>query len=199
MMKKVGLILSLAMASVTFSPLVMSEQEWRDVRHDRDDRYYDDDGGYNGGDHYDYAKVTDVDPIYETVRVSAPRRECRDEPVYTRGGNHNSYTGTIVGGIVGGVIGNQFGHGRGRDVATIAGTILGGSVGRDVSRNHHGYSDRYAGTREVCRSIDHAYDEQRIVGYHVAYRYKGQTYHTRTNNDPGDKLRIRVSVSPYDD
>ena len=39
-------------------------------------------------------------------------------------------------------------------------------------------------------------EEERIVGYDVRYRYDDATYTTRTLQEPGETLRIRVSVSP---
>ena len=79
---------------------------------------------------YDKAKVVSVDPIYETVQVTFPEKQCWKERVRHQGrGHEGSYTPVIAGAIVGGVVGNQFGGGRGRDALTVAGALLGASVG----------------------------------------------------------------------
>ncbi len=154
------------------------------------------DGPYEAGGFLDYAKVERVEPLSHVVRVATPRRECWTEevPVYRSG--YRSATPLILGGIVGGVVGNTVGQGRGRDVATVAGALLGGSVGRDVAqRNGSTYA---AGTevRERCRVVDDYRDEERIDGYRVTYRYQGEQYVTHLDHDPGERLRIQVSVAP---
>jgi len=41
-------------------------------------------------------------------------------------------------------------------------------------------------------------EQRRIMGYDVEYRYRGEVYLSRLNYDPGERLRVRVSVSPAD-
>jgi len=148
--------------------------------------------------HYDYAPVTDVQPIMESVEVSQPRRECRVERVAHKvpvnSGHsgrshrtHRSYTPEIVGAVIGGAVGRKVGRGRGQDVATVLGAVLGGSIGRDVNkrgsyRHNGGHATRYE-TRyedvETCRTVDNYHTEERVVGYKVQYRYDGKQYWTQ--------------------
>ena len=200
-MKKTGLVLGVALMSLTLAPAAFATNKAYTKGYGGNDYYeYDDDGhdGYSGArynrDRYDYAHVIDAQPIYETVRINSPQRECYDEPVRYRSGN-DSYTGIIAGGIIGGVLGNQVGHGRGKDIATIAGTVLGGSVGRDLTRNNYGYQDY----QQRCETVDHYYDERRPAGYHVTYRYHGRIYETQTDYCPGKKIRIQVPSRYNDD
>jgi uncharacterized protein YcfJ len=149
--------------------------------------------------YYDKARVLSADPIYTTVSVSTPRRECRQVPVerYGRGhgGKHyKSATPIILGGVVGAAIGNQFGHGTGKTVGTIAGGILGGSVANGHRGRGHGHGHQKTVTQ--CETIDEYHDEERIDGYRVKYRYNGRVYHTRTETDPGKRMRVQVSVAP---
>ncbi|GAB4291939.1 MAG: hypothetical protein Kow0083_04990 [Methylophaga sp.] len=137
-------------------------------------------------------RVTHVEPIYRTVTVSQPERECRDEPRH-RDYRQQSYTRTIAGGIIGGVIGNQFGDGNGRTVMTIAGTLLGGSVGRDMDT---AYQNVDVGTESRCRIVEHHYREQRIDAYEVSYRYRGKTYTTIMDHHPGKFIPVDVYVEP---
>lgn len=147
-------------------------------------------------EHFDYAKVVSAEPIVRQVRVSIPREECWEEevPVYHSG--YRSATPMILGGIIGGVVGNTVGKGRGRDAATVAGTILGGSVGRDVGHDRQ-RPDGYSIAQETrCRQVVDYRDEERIEGYWVTYRYQGEDYVTRMQSEPGNRIRVRVSVQP---
>ena len=86
----------------------------------------------SGDTYYDKAKVISAAPIYKTISVSTPRRECRQVPVTSyRGGygsNHyKSATPIILGSVAGAAVGHQFGHGNDRTVGAIAGGVLGGA------------------------------------------------------------------------
>ena len=153
-------------------------------RHGHDRHHYD-----------DYATVLRVKPIYETVDIRIPEERCWDEEVsYSRHSHDGSYTKPLVGAILGGVVGNQFGNKSGKTALTVAGSLLGASIGRDLRSDHQpGYSYR---TETHCETVDRYETREEIVGYRVKYRYKGRVYHTRMDHDPGDTLRVGVSVKP---
>ena len=44
--------------------------------------------------------------------------------------------------------------------------------------------------------VDVERDERRLVGYDVEYQYKGERFMSRLDQDPGNRLRVRVSVVP---
>ena len=139
-----------------------------------------------------YADVLRSSPVYETFRSNEPREECYDERVERRGGDGTG--GAVLGAIIGGALGNQVGKGDGRKAATVAGAVIGGAIGHDQATR----GDRYAGVETRCRIVDEVREERRLVGYDVEYRYRGEVYLSRLDYDPGDKLRVRVSVSPAD-
>jgi uncharacterized protein YcfJ len=148
---------------------------------------------------YGYADVLRVDPVYETVRYSEPREECYDERVTTRErGGGDPTGGTVLGAIIGGVVGNQVGSGNGRKAATVAGAIAGGAIGRNADRNNGGPDRIYEGTERRCRVVDVEREDRRVAGYDVEYRFKGDVFMSRLDYDPGNKLRVRVAVSPAD-
>lgn len=154
-------------------------------------------GGHQGDRHRyrDYAKVLDVTPIYQTVEVSTPRRECWDEEVVHGRPGRRSATPVIVGTIIGGVIGNQIGDGRGKKLATVAGSLLGASIGSDkahANARHHTYTS----VEQRCRVSTDYYTEERISGYHVKYRYHGRVYETRMDHEPGKRIPVAVAVTP---
>jgi len=142
------------------------------------------------------ARVTHVEPLYTTVRVSVPQRECYERPQHrTEYRQRESYTSTIAGGLIGGVIGNQFGKGSGNTAMTIAGTLLGGSIGRDAG----GYSSQINSDYdrgEECHITERVHEEQRLDAYLVTYHYRGQTYSTEMDHYPGKRIPVNVSVEP---
>ena len=144
--------------------------------------------------HFAYADVLRVDPIYDYVRASRPDRECYDDRVTHREDSRGNNTGaTVLGAIIGGALGNQVGKGDGRKAATIAGAVAGGAIGNHAAR---GDDRTYTETERHCRDVESSYEERRIVGYDVEYRYRGETYMSRLGYDPGERLRVRVSVTP---
>jgi uncharacterized protein YcfJ len=154
---------------------------------------------YGPGGDFDYAEVVRVDPIRRQVRVSEPVRECWEETRYDSEGpfSYNHVGGTLLGGAIGTVVGNQIGRGRGKDVARVAGALIGGAIGHNVSvdrqRQLHGVGGRVV---ERCDVRYRDRFEERIEGYDVTYEYAGREYLTRLPYDPGDRLRVRVDVTP---
>ncbi|MEJ2609926.1 MAG: glycine zipper 2TM domain-containing protein [Candidatus Thiodiazotropha sp.] len=154
-----------------------------------------------GRDHYrDTARVIDVEPVYRTVEISEPERNCWDEEVSRYRQNEKDYTPTVLGGIIGGVVAHSVsrGRGRGRDAATLAGTLLGGAIGHDLSRERRGghYTTSY---ERRCEVTHHTRNEERLMGYDVTYRYKGRVFTTFTKEHPGDRIPVKVDVRPeYD-
>ncbi len=159
---------------------------------------------YKHGYSYDYdrhayfakAKVVDVEPIYTTVRVSVPHEECYTEevrrPVYHR----HSDGAAVVGGIIGGILGNKIGHGE--KGATIAGTLVGAAIAKNANR-HRDYYEEQVSYEDRCLTRVSYRTEERIDGYHVTYKYKGEEFTTRMDEHPGKYVRIRVRVSPVVD
>ena len=80
-------------------------------------------------------------------------------------------------------------------MGAVVGAVLGATVGHAVY-SRRGASTEHRGIEEVCEVYHDYQEEERIVGYDVRYRYDDAIYTTRTLQDPGETLRIRVSVSP---
>lgn len=59
-------------------------------------------------------------------------------------------------------------------------------------------STGHAGTIP-CRPLDTSDPQQQIVAYDVEYRYRGDVYVSRLPFDPGERMRVRVTVAPAAD
>lgn len=145
----------------------------------------------------DTAKVTHVEPIYRTLEISRPERQCWDEEVEHYHAGNKTYTGTVLGGIIGGVVANKVSrsHGRGNDVATVAGALLGSAIGHDISRQKRGGYYTTSVERRCEVTHETTYEEQ-LVGYDVTYRYQGRLFTTRTKEHPGKRIPVTVDVRP---
>ena len=155
-----------------------------------------DERAYAGSQIYAYGKVLDVKPIYREIRVSTPRKECWDEPVkVSRPQRNDRAAGTLVGALIGGAIGHQIGKGRGNKAATALGTVIGAQMGHDANRGYDSY-DSYTRYQEVCEVTERVNYQQVVDGYRVTYRYKGQQFRTRMPYDPGEKIKLKLSVEP---
>jgi uncharacterized protein YcfJ len=173
-----------------------------DDRYDRDDdSRYDDryDDRHDGA--YDYAKVIDVQPLISRVRVSTPQQECWDETRYDQGGygrDRGTAGGTLLGAVIGAAIGNQIGHGDGRRAATAAGAVIGAGIGNSQAQRRAGYPASPPREYSVQRCETRYHDEwqERTDGYRVTYLYHGRRQVTELPYRPGDRIRVRVDVSP---
>ena len=189
---KTGAILLTAMMS--FSSLVNadadSKYDWKEERRDNAKHKQ-----------FVYGKVIEAKPVYDIITTRSPLKQCWQEPVTStyrinRGG-HNSAAGTLAGGLIGGIIGHQFGKGRGKQVATAMGTLVGAQIGHDSSDHGYAYSDNTSVSyRDVCE-VTHEESYKKVLdGYQVTYRYKGNKYEARMPYDPGDKVKLKVSINP---
>ena len=170
----------------------------------------DDDGYYGRYNDVDYAEVLNVEPNLRQVRVVVPRQECYDETRYVPDDGDGyrrdrSVAGPmILGGLLGAVVGHQFDHGRSRGLGTVTGAVIGTALGHDAAQRQA--TDRDYGDDRPPRAIDSQrcetrYDEHyesRVESYRVSYRYQGRVYHTTLPRDPGQRLRVRVAVTPED-
>lgn len=139
----------------------------------------------------DFARVTSVSPQFE--QVNYPQQECRTEYVTVQRQQQRGMGGSIIGGLAGGIIGNQVGGGSGRTAATAAGAIAGAIVGDRLENNDGGVVTEHQPVRQ-CRTVDNW--QSRPNGYAVTYEYHGRTYTTVMPYDPGERMRVRVSVMP---
>ena len=149
-------------------------------------------------DLYEYARVTNVQPVYREVEVSRPVRECREAPVYHTRYQPPGYAGgMLVGGLIGGFVGHQFGRGQTRKVATVVGTIVGAQIGYDAVNGHSGQGSReIARYEQHCKTRHEVSYEKVIDGYDVTYKYRGKSYQIEMPYDPGKQIKMRIQFAP---
>lgn len=144
---------------------------------------------------YDRAKVVEVLPIKEVVRVAEPRRDCWTEEVeHSRYQRRDVAGSTLVGAIIGGVVGHNVARGDDRGPATAAGTVIGAVIGNNAAKERTAREPRYS-TEQHCRVSEEYREEERIAGYRVTYRYQGHTYTQQMDRDPGRFVRVRIAVA----
>ncbi len=134
---------------------------------------------------YDYAQVLRADEVVEQVLAVVPEERCGETDHRQDG---RAAGGTVIGAIVGAALGNQVGDGSGRTLATVAGAVAGGAIGNSLARERQ--------QPDGCEWVDVERAQSQVVGYDVEYMYKGEKYLSRLPYDPGNRLRIRVSVTP---
>lgn len=144
------------------------------------------------GEFEDYARVISVKPQIE--RVNQPRQECRTDYVTVQRPQRNdSVGGAVLGGIAGGLLGNQVGGGNGRTVATAVGAITGAIVGDRIDNGDNVVSSSQQPVQQ-CRTVDNW--TERNAGYYVTYEYRGHTQSSVMPYDPGERVKLRVSITP---
>jgi len=122
----------------------------------------------------DYAQVLSVEPVYQTLRATRTEQRCDEVPaVKPEPATHEeeSRWSKMVSSVKG-----WFGSDEASapPVAPPASTV-----------------------RTNCRAVPVEREFQRPIAYDVDYIYKGVKYRSRLAEDPGNRLRIRVSVVPY--
>lgn len=119
----------------------------------------------------DYARVLNVEPVYETLRATRTERVC-DSPAQDRS-PPKAEEGRLT-----------------RMWDSVKGVFGGGDD-----------KPRPAAAPSVpprCRTVLVGREFQRPIAYDVDYMYKGMKYRSRLAEDPGTRLRIRISVTPYE-
>jgi uncharacterized protein YcfJ len=134
------------------------------------------------------AEVVAVKEVKETVVT--PRERCEDVAVSRQAPlqDPNRVTGTVVGGLAGGLLGSTIGGGDGKKVATVAGAVAGGYAGNQVQKNLQ-KKDTVTTTERRCKTVNEK--SERVTGYDVTYRLKGQDGTVRTSFRPGPTLPVK--------
>jgi uncharacterized protein YcfJ len=146
----------------------------------------------NAAEFEDFGRVVNVTPQVE--QFNQPRQECRTEYVEVQQRQQQGVGGAILGGLVGGLAGNQVGGGNGRTAATAIGAVTGAIVGDRMENNGNNRSVTTEQPVRQCHTVDNW--QNRTSGYAVTYEYRGHDYTTVMPYDPGERLKLHVSLTP---
>lgn len=138
---------------------------------------------------FGYANVLRVTPVYDNYTTMEQQCDGPPQPA-----PKDTTGGTVLGAIIGGAIGSTVGKGDGRRAATIGGAVVGGAIGHNVAKNS---DPNYVPSG--CRMVPVGNGDGPPVGFDVEYDYKGDVYVARMPYDPGNRIRVRVSVVPADE
>ena len=143
------------------------------------------------GVRYTMARVIGVEPVYRTVMVEQPYRQCRTEIVERHVGSGSVAGQTLAGAVVGAAIGRQFGGGSGRDALTLIGAAAGSAVAHERALKRQTVTVVREPV-ERCTTQYRRHAERQLTGYWVDYRHRGRHYRVHSHDHPGRHIRIAV-------
>ncbi len=118
---------------------------------------------------YEYAQVLRAEPVYQTLRATSMVQRCEQSTMVQDADDAQSRRG--LARVVGAV----------KDVLNPGRAEL---AGGDAA----GQAD--------CRMVPVEREFRRPIAYDVDYVHRGSKYRSRLPADPGNRLRVRVSVTP---
>jgi len=124
----------------------------------------------------DYAQVLSVEPVYQTLRATRTEQRCDEAPATKAEAP----------------VPEAKDEGRwSRMVSSVRGWFGGDEEPAQAP------PVTLPAVKVNCRVVPIEREFQRPIAYDVDYIYKGVKYRSRLAEDPGNRLRIRISVVPY--
>ena len=123
---------------------------------------------------YEYAQVLRAEPVYQTLRATGMVERCEQSSmVEPASGEERRGLSRVVGAV--------------RDVLT---------PGRrdEAASDAEGAAEGEAA--DGCRMVPVEREFRRPIAYDVDYVVRGVKYRSRLPQDPGNRLRVRVAVTP---
>ena len=120
----------------------------------------------------DYARVMHVEPVYQTLRASRMEERCEAPPEPDGGKPQVQQQGRF-----------------GRLMESVQGLF---SSHPDEGKK----AQETPAAKRNCKMVEVGREFRRPIAYDVDYVYRGAKYRSRLPEDPGNRLRIRVSVTP---
>lgn len=122
----------------------------------------------------DYAQVLNVEPVYATQRAKRSEKVCDEAPKQAKSARKPE----------------QPEEGRwARTWDSVKGWFSSDETKAQAAEPEP--------ARRNCRAAPSQPDDQAPIAYDVDYMYKGMKYRARLPEDPGNRLRVRISVAPY--
>lgn len=116
----------------------------------------------------EYAQVLRAEPVYQTLRATSMVERCEQSTPVQREDEPRRGLARVVGAVKDVLAPNS------EDTESPVESAGGGN----------------------CRMVPVEREFRRPIAYDVDYKHKGVTYRSRLPYDPGNRLRVRVSVTP---
>jgi len=123
----------------------------------------------------DYAQVLRVEPVYQTLRASRTEERCDPPPPPEKKAETRDEPGVFS-----------------RMYDSVKGLFADGEKAAAPE------PAPVPAQPANCRLVQVDREFQRPIAYDVDYVYKGTKYRSRLAEDPGNRLRIRVAVTPWE-
>ena len=142
----------------------------------------------------EYARITEIQPRYQTVYQNIPRTQCQDVevPIYGTVQGGGATGGDVLAGmIIGGILGKGV---TGKDDGAAAGAVLGGVIAADQNRSRQvitGYK-----TERQCSETMVREETRQIKDYLITFEWNGiyGSAYTYNNYYVGQRIPVEVSV-----
>jgi uncharacterized protein YcfJ len=141
----------------------------------------------------EYARITKIEPRYQTSYQNVPRTSCQDVevPVYgNRGGGATG--GDVLGGmIIGGLLGKGV---TGKDNGAAAGAVLGGIIAAE-NNNGRRVVTGYRVERQ-CTEVMMREETSSVKDYRITFEWNGiyGSAYTYNNYSLGQRIPVEVSL-----
>ena len=116
---------------------------------------------------YEYAQVLRAEPVYQTLRATSMVERCEQSSMVSPEEDEER-----------------------RGLSRVVGAV------RDVLTPDEQDGEEGAEAGAECRMVPVEREFRRPIGYDVDYVHRGVTYRSRMPYDPGNRVRVRVSVTP---
>lgn len=129
----------------------------------------------------EYAQVLGAEPVYQTLRATSMVERCEQStPVQAASLDAD---------------GDGNGDGQRRGLSRVMGAVK-DALTPGPSDDGEAQAPAPATPREGCRMVPVEREFRRPIAYDVDYVHKGVRYRSRLPYDPGNRLKVRVSVMP---
>ena len=143
----------------------------------------------------EYARITQIEPRYQTTYQNVPRTQCQDVevPIYgTVQGGGASGGDVLTGMIIGGLLGKGV---TGKDDGAAAGAVLGGVIAADKGNQTRQVITGYT-TERQCSEVMVRQEVNQIKDYRITFEWNGVygSAYTYNNYSVGQRIPIEVNL-----
>ena len=143
----------------------------------------------------EYARITQIEPRYQTTYQNVPRTQCQDVevPVYgTVQGGGASGGDVLAGMIIGGLLGKGV---TGKDDGAAAGAVLGGVIAADKGNQTRQVITGYT-TERQCSEVMVRQEVNQIKDYRITFEWNGVygSAYTYNNYSVGQRIPVEVNL-----